>query len=543
MMVGIALGIGGTIAFFSDTETSASNTFTAGTIDISIGAEGTYNGQPLPLNSWARTDLSSETLFYELDDVKPGDSGSHAVTLQVDDNSAWACLTAAVTRNDDMTCVDPELSDDPTCTEPGLFMGELGQEIEFFWWVDDGNGTFETGEAILGQSTFATTTNLTLADSTGGILGTNPLVPSTEYSLGTAWCHGTLTTTNGVSCDGSGLSNASQSDELEVALSFFSIQSRNNEEFECGNVSAAPVNPPPSQSDIELKISLSSDNPDPAILEVSRDDRSDEYVIFIFDLEADGGDVTLNELVIELDTPGATTTIMIDDAWIEIEGNEYDFEAVDCLPAGCERAQYMFDIDGDVTIPDGATTEVWFSVEFEDQDRGGYEDGQTVQAQVSTIESALWVAKSGDTLPPSSIVGAATGETHTLSSIIIFIDDVDADVIIDDPSDSGTIAFEFILEVEGSENLTGFNSADILTSVTGPDPSIVSGGVLTLLSGDATETTPGFFDIDEGDDATFRVEFTAATEDAADNGVYQVALDSILGFAVDETSPSLALTH
>ncbi|MDD5739060.1 MAG: TasA family protein [Candidatus Pacebacteria bacterium] len=35
-----AIAIGGTVAYFSDTETSVGNTFTAGTIDISVGASG-----------------------------------------------------------------------------------------------------------------------------------------------------------------------------------------------------------------------------------------------------------------------------------------------------------------------------------------------------------------------------------------------------------------------------------------------------------------------------------------------------------------------
>ncbi len=35
-----AIAIGGTIAYFSDTETSVGNTFTAGTIDISLNPKG-----------------------------------------------------------------------------------------------------------------------------------------------------------------------------------------------------------------------------------------------------------------------------------------------------------------------------------------------------------------------------------------------------------------------------------------------------------------------------------------------------------------------
>jgi len=52
-----AIVIGGTIAYFSDTETSTGNTFSAGTIDIAI--DGT--------NPWTKS--------YDVDDLKPGETG------------------------------------------------------------------------------------------------------------------------------------------------------------------------------------------------------------------------------------------------------------------------------------------------------------------------------------------------------------------------------------------------------------------------------------------------------------------------------------
>jgi len=53
-----AIVIGGTVAYFSDTETSEGNTFTAGTIDIAIGDSE---------NSWIDN--------YDIGDLKPGETG------------------------------------------------------------------------------------------------------------------------------------------------------------------------------------------------------------------------------------------------------------------------------------------------------------------------------------------------------------------------------------------------------------------------------------------------------------------------------------
>jgi len=40
-----AIAIGGTVAYFSDTETSSGNTFTAGTVDIAVNGENPWNGE------------------------------------------------------------------------------------------------------------------------------------------------------------------------------------------------------------------------------------------------------------------------------------------------------------------------------------------------------------------------------------------------------------------------------------------------------------------------------------------------------------------
>ena len=52
-----AIAVGGTIAYFSDTETSTGNTFSAGTIDIAIDSE----------NPWTKN--------YSIGDLKPGETG------------------------------------------------------------------------------------------------------------------------------------------------------------------------------------------------------------------------------------------------------------------------------------------------------------------------------------------------------------------------------------------------------------------------------------------------------------------------------------
>ncbi|MGB3073311.1 MAG: TasA family protein, partial [Candidatus Moraniibacteriota bacterium] len=44
ILVAVAAVAGGTYSFFSDTETSVGNTFTAGALDLKVDSEAHYNG-------------------------------------------------------------------------------------------------------------------------------------------------------------------------------------------------------------------------------------------------------------------------------------------------------------------------------------------------------------------------------------------------------------------------------------------------------------------------------------------------------------------
>jgi predicted ribosomally synthesized peptide with SipW-like signal peptide len=68
----------GTSAFFSDTESFEGNTITAGTLDLLVDYESAYNGAPAKnlAQMPPGTGDGPAGLFYTLDDVKPGDSGS-----------------------------------------------------------------------------------------------------------------------------------------------------------------------------------------------------------------------------------------------------------------------------------------------------------------------------------------------------------------------------------------------------------------------------------------------------------------------------------
>ncbi len=149
MLAVAAIVVGGTYAYFSDTETSTGNTFTAGSIDLRVASQCHYFqdngagysdigcGAGAGFGNWALTDLGAGVnQFFTFADVKPGDYGEDTVKIQVDNNDAWGQMTLAVTSDVDNTCTEPELVDEIACGTDGT--GELREATLFSLWLDQG---------------------------------------------------------------------------------------------------------------------------------------------------------------------------------------------------------------------------------------------------------------------------------------------------------------------------------------------------------------------------------------------------------------------
>jgi len=249
-----AIAIGGTIAYFSDTETSAGNLFVAGAIDLKIdnecwkGGEYTYGSDC----TWTETDLDGE-LFFNFSDLKPGDWGEDTVSLHVYDNDAWACVTFDNMVDYDNACTEPEAEDgDQSCSDPGPGEGELSQYLSFIFWAD----MCGINDAIPGDNIYQPQcdyelmagwadeilpgTTYTLAapgeyNVFTGVPG-EPLFGNHDYYIGKAWCFGEMIEVlpdGTVACDGEPVNNIPQTDSLEADIIFYAEQSRNNPNFIC----------------------------------------------------------------------------------------------------------------------------------------------------------------------------------------------------------------------------------------------------------------------------------------------------------------------
>lgn len=267
-------------AFFSDVETSEDNQFQAGSIDLLVGDQNNMinpamtaeDPNLIAVGNWDLTDLTDE-VFFDYQDIKPGDWGRDTIQLQVNDNSAYLCAAVTITRNGENGLTEPE--EDAGDVTPGVgdprmqFWGELGDYLQFVYWDDqDGDGYYESGDniivgpaAVTDMPSFAglnpavanplPTDILTLADSgvsnltAQGVLSGAPIEPGEIYNVSKFWCFGSIvedsSTNTGFRCDvlPYDLSNVAthynlaQTDRVRGALNFYAIQSRNNDTFDC----------------------------------------------------------------------------------------------------------------------------------------------------------------------------------------------------------------------------------------------------------------------------------------------------------------------
>jgi predicted ribosomally synthesized peptide with SipW-like signal peptide len=235
-----AVGIAATQAFFRDQEISSNNTFTAGTIDLEIKSQCTYNGvESSECGDWETyNDLTTNDKFFNFTDLKPGDWGENTISLVIEDNPAWMCANIDINQN-----------------------SHLGKYLNLFWWIDNGDNIYESGEQVLYGGPKTLDEWLTLSDPThiAGSVGGLPLtfadsvmnwrnwpaptpnltpIPAhDEQHLGVGWCFGTMIvngeSTPGFTCSGVGNQDDAQEDVVVGNLTFTVEQYRNNPGFVC----------------------------------------------------------------------------------------------------------------------------------------------------------------------------------------------------------------------------------------------------------------------------------------------------------------------
>jgi predicted ribosomally synthesized peptide with SipW-like signal peptide len=122
ILAAAAIIAGGTYAYFSDTETSIGNTFSAGTLNLTIDG------------------LNSPLPHFTLNNVKPGDSGNYEVKFKNEGTIAGAHFFIKVLNLTDSEGLNPE-SETGDKSESGP--GELSSNVQIT--VTDGTTSYFSG--------------------------------------------------------------------------------------------------------------------------------------------------------------------------------------------------------------------------------------------------------------------------------------------------------------------------------------------------------------------------------------------------------------
>lgn len=142
----MALVGGGTWAYFSDTESSAGNTFAAGTLNLKVSAD-----DPL-------------TEHFSVSDLKPGQSGSNDWVLKNDGSVAGSLDITFTNITDAENGVnepeDADAGEDGTVGSPGTD-GELAEKLSLTIYIDEDNSDgYNTGDTLVYQGYVKGVTNL-----------------------------------------------------------------------------------------------------------------------------------------------------------------------------------------------------------------------------------------------------------------------------------------------------------------------------------------------------------------------------------------------
>ena len=308
-------------------------------------------------------------------------------------------------------------------------------------------------------------------------------------------------------------------------------------------------------SEEELKLSLASANPDATDLVVDTDSDTNDVTIMVGELEAEDNDIEVNTVVVKVTTAGATTTDVVDEIRVVIDGQEFEAEALAAASADegdysisngsgdgvtegySELAHastsiwYLFDIDGDVVVDEDGQVDMEVVVDLNDTDDGArYGNGVTIKAEVTSVERGVWDAEGADDLSSGQFSGTSVGDTHTLvaEGILVPVDGFSSET--DTLGTNDTIG-EFILEfdvtaVEGDFYITDDVSSNSGTATTGVAYTLDGGTATTsaTLTSTADEDSDGVFTVREGETETFTLTVTV---DPVSTAAFRVTLAEV----------------
>jgi len=221
--VGAAV-VGGTGAFFSDTESSTGNVFTAGSVSLKLDSlTHEYYGDTNAIDSdyFTVRNASGEAPSFRFNDLKPGDTGMIEKTLTNGANDAFLCARNTLAAgNAEFT----ELLTLRANVGAGMSAQTFYNAPFDEWYTLDASilPNFDgPGLAVAADQTITVDLEYCLGDFVDGVAGVQGSAGSScVVDTALDW-------------------NALQNQEIEVDVDYYAVQQRNNENFTCGSLNTS----------------------------------------------------------------------------------------------------------------------------------------------------------------------------------------------------------------------------------------------------------------------------------------------------------------
>ncbi|HEY0010910.1 MAG TPA: peptidoglycan-binding protein [Candidatus Paceibacterota bacterium] len=304
-------------------------------------------------------------------------------------------------------------------------------------------------------------------------------------------------------------------------------------------------------NDVELSVDESDENPDEGSVQVE-EDGDEEVVLLIGELEAEGADLEITEIiatitstgsVIDLDNNGTTTN---DVETTENVASEYclmiDGDQVDCVDsdeettgANSATATYTFDVE-DVVVGADETLEFEIIAVLNELEEG---DMAVLRATVNSDDVEAETEEDGEELEDADKDGTAQGETQTFRAegLVVDFDEEASEEATD--ADNNVGEFVFVLDISSLGDETDLDESDFDFTVTrdngvtgsttigvngaSADPTVT---VSSELDSNDFDENNDVYEIDENEGT---ITFTVYVQigESTDAGVYEVTLNDI----------------
>ncbi len=274
----------------------------------------------------------------------------------------------------------------------------------------------------------------------------------------------------------------------------------------------------------DLRIRSNSDDPDASILVADDEDESEEYTVFLFNLEnREDVDALVTDVTIGVNL--SSTTLDADDvirrATLVIDGDEFDADITD--GSSPEEGDLVFeDLDLEIAGDDEVTAELMVtlvrnapstSITFDVDDADGDVEAEGVD--------------SGD---DADVEGSATSATHTIALTGIAVEPVSTSQSVNTPGDnsaSTTATYTVKFDVTALEDDAFIDDVALATTTEGTRFVVFgdsyAGSISSILTSTAT-LTGGRFLVEEGETETFTMTVTLNPTTA---GTFGVRLDTV----------------